>query len=173
MRLPVVALIAAVAACASTSSRGDAVATASSVEISGEIAAPASFDAAALAALGGQDIEWAHHGRRSIYVGVPLADLLGRCGLAGGKGGPDADPRTKHLGWRRVVKAVAADGFEAVFSSAELLPEIGSTRAFVAFRKDGQALATDEGPLRLLVTTDGKGSRSVRNLARIEVLPAP
>lgn len=133
---------------------------------------PAVLDAAALEAMGGEDLRWAHHGEESVYRGVDLAQLLVRSGLEAGTAGPGADPHEKHIGWRRVVVATAADGFQAVFSSAELMPEIGPTRAWLVWSKDGGALDDGEGPLRLLVRTDRKGSRSLRQLARLDVRAA-
>ena len=130
---------------------------------------PAELDAAALEALGSEDLRWTHHGEESVCRGVELAKVLVHCGLDAGTSGPGADPHEKHLGWRRVVVATAADGFQAVFSSAELMPEIGPTPAFLAWSKDGAALDDGEGPLRLLVRSDRKGSRSLRQVARLDV----
>lgn len=168
-------LLAVLGACANTS-MADAAPTRTPVTrlaVTGIVPRPATFDVTELTALGAHEIEWAHHGTRSTYTVVALTELLQRCGLDGGRGGPDVDPREKHLGWRRVVRAISIDGFEAVFSSAELMPEVGPTRAFVAFARNGSPLDAGEGPLRLLVPTDGKGSRSVRRLARVEISAVP
>ena len=130
------------------------------------------FDAAALEALGAEQLQWAHHAETHEYRCVGLHAVLAHCGLEAGTGGPGADPRTRHSGWRRLVRATAADGFDAVFSTAELMPEIGPSQVLVAWAKDGAPIPPPEGPLRLLVPTDKKGSRSIRQLVRIEVLDA-
>lgn len=65
--------------------------------------------------------------------------------------------------------ASSADGFEAVFTCAELMPEMGKTRAWIVWSSDGKPLPEDEGPFRLVVTTDQKGSRSVRNLTGLRI----
>jgi hypothetical protein len=40
----------------------------------------------------------------------------------------------------KAVVATAPDGFQAVFSCAELFPEMGPTRAFVVWTVDGQPM---------------------------------
>lgn len=127
------------------------------------------LDVAALEALDAQDVTWAHHGESHVYRCTSLFAILTWCGLEPGTGGPGADPRSKHAGWRRVVCASASDGFDAVFSSAELSPDIGPSRVMVAWAVDGRPLGSSEGPLRLLVPTDKKGSRSIRGLVRVDV----
>ena len=142
----------------------------STLAVTGDGLRPTQFDAALLESLGGEDVGWAHHAETHVYRCVDLHAVLGHCGHEAGTGGPGADPRTKHAGWRKAVRATAADGFDAVFSTAELMPEIGPSRALVAWRKDGAPIDSQEGPLRLLVPTDKKGSRSIRQLVRIDVL---
>jgi hypothetical protein len=53
------------------------------------------------------------------------------------------------------------------------MPEMGPTRAFVVWSRDGAPLPADEGPLRLVVTTDHKGSRSTRQLTGLRVVEMP
>ena len=71
------------------------------------------------------------------------------------------------------VRASAADGFEAVFSCAELFESMGATRAMIVWKVDGKPLAADRGPLRLVVLTDKEPSRSIHGLRTIEVLDLP
>jgi len=131
------------------------------------------LDVATMESLGGKDVTWAHHAGQHLYRCTSLFAILTHCGLEPGVGGPSADPRSKHGGWRRVVHARAADGFDAVFSSAELSPDIGPSEVLVAWMVDGRPLPASEGPLRLLVPTDKKGSRSIRGLVRVDVSAAP
>lgn len=163
----------ALAACAAPHQREAPLGRGDRLVVAGALPRSATMDAAALEALGAEDMPWAHHGESSTYRCVRLDKVLTACGLEAGTGGPDADPRTKHIGWRRVVVATAGDGFQGVFSSAEILPDIGPSRVFVAWAVNGRPLDAAEGPLRLLVPTDHKGSRSLRRLVRVDVLPAP
>lgn len=127
------------------------------------------LDVSSLASLGAEDRTWSLHGETHVYRCIGLHAVLAHCGLDAGAGGPGADPRTKHAGWRKFVVAHAADGFDTVFSSAELMPEIGPSQVWIAWAKNGAPMAEPEGPLRLLVPTDKKGSRSIRQLVRIDV----
>jgi hypothetical protein len=102
--------------------------------------------------------------------GVRLDRILTHFGFAPGVMGKDIPARDKRSGWKKVVRATASDGFEAVFSCAELAEGMGPTRAYVLFEIDGKPLAADSGPLKLVVPTDKEPSRSVRQLVRLEVL---
>jgi hypothetical protein len=121
-----------------------------------------------LEALGPENVEWTQAGH-DTYRAVPLDRVILRAGLDAGEGSADVAPATRSLGARRVVVATSSDGFTAVFSTAELLPDLGATRAYVAFAKNGLALPMDEVPLRLLVTSDKKGTRSLRQLVSLTV----
>jgi hypothetical protein len=81
-----------------------------------------------------------------------------------------ATPSAKRPGWKLAVVATASDGFQAVFSAAEVFHDMGRTPAYVVTREKGSLLDDSTGPFRLVVPTDGKGSRSVRNLERLTIL---
>jgi hypothetical protein len=102
--------------------------------------------------------------------GVRLDRILTHFGFSPGDMGKGESLRDKRAGWKKVVRATAADGFEAAFSCAELSDQMGPTRAYVVFELDGKPLAPDMGPLRLAVPTDKEPSRSLRQLVRVEVL---
>jgi hypothetical protein len=84
-----------------------------------------------------------------------------------GKGVPPAEKRP---GWKYAVLATASDGFQATFSVAEVFEGMGTTQAYVAWSEAGQPIDAASGPLRLIVPSDGEGSRSVRNLQRLTIL---
>jgi DMSO/TMAO reductase YedYZ molybdopterin-dependent catalytic subunit len=138
-----------------------------SVAVSGAVPTHGALAVADLLKLGAEavDLDNHRHGR-----GVRLDKVLAHFGFEPGKMGPDLSPRDKRAGWKKVVRASAADGFEAVFSCAELSAEMGPTRAYVVFEMDGKPIPPDAGPLRLSVPTDKESSRSVRQLARLEVI---
>jgi len=70
---------------------------------------------------------------------------------------------------RKYVVATGSDGYDAVFSLAELDPELGAEVVLVAYARDGRPLEPGEGMARLVLGTDQRGSRLVSNLARLEV----
>ena len=76
----------------------------------------------------------------------------------------------KRAGYRKVVVATARDGFQAVFSCAEIAEGKGATRALVAWAIDGKPLPPEMGPLRLVVLTDGEPARSIYQLESLKVV---
>ncbi len=57
----------------------------------------------------------------------------------------------------------------AAFSVAELDEGFGKAEAILAFQRDGQPLANEIGPFRLVVPSDKRGGRWVRNLIKLTV----
>jgi DMSO/TMAO reductase YedYZ molybdopterin-dependent catalytic subunit len=113
---------------------------------------------------------WTAHDERHDVYGVPLDRVLARFGFEAGPMSKDVSKRDKRKGWRMVVRASAADGFEAVLSCAEVFESMGPTRAMVVWKIDGKPLPAERGPLRLVVLTDKEPSRSVYGLRKLEVL---
>lgn len=69
-----------------------------------------------------------------------------------------------------MLVATARDGFQAVFSCAEVTKEWGPPSLSLVWQLDGKPLAADVGPLRLVVVTDGEPARSIRQLENLRVL---
>jgi len=113
-------------------------------------------------------IDWTHHDKKSAAKGVPLLDLLKLAGWTAGPHGKDVKAKEKHSGSRFVAVVTAADGYQAVFSVAELAD--GKTTALLAYAIDGMALEPDLGPLRLVVTSDGSPARSIYQVRSIDLV---
>ena len=94
------------------------------------------------------------------YSGVLLMDLLVKLGVPEKQHGKDL-----HL----YLVAVGSDGFEAVYSVAEVNPNLRDSTVILADAVDGKPLA-DAGPLQIVSAGDKLPSRSVRNLVAIRVL---
>ncbi|MEP7382911.1 MAG: molybdopterin-dependent oxidoreductase [Gemmatimonadota bacterium] len=102
------------------------------------------------------------HTTSATYRVVPLQRLLAESGLV-------LDSiRGRDLG--QVVIAEARDGYQVVFSLGELAPSLGARTVFVAFRRDGIPIPAEDGPFRLVVPDDMRGSRSIRQLERLRVV---
>lgn len=69
------------------------------------------------------------------------------------------------------VRVEAADGYRVGFSLPELDPRTGSTEVRLAYRLGGEPLGPELGPFRLVVPTDRRGARWVRQLTRLTVTP--
>ena len=95
------------------------------------------------------------------YAGVLLRDVLTR-----------AKPleKERHDLRRSIVIATASDGYQAVFSWAELFLSAIGDGALVIFERDGAPLSRDEGPLALVSLRDNvAGPRHVKWLEKIEI----
>ena len=104
------------------------------------------------------------HGKASVrYRGVPLIALLSMVGAPVGE-----SLRGPALALHARIEA--ADGYRASFSLAELDAGVGGTDALLAFERDGQPIGPDVGPLRLVVPTDKRAARWVRQVLAIRLL---
>jgi DMSO/TMAO reductase YedYZ molybdopterin-dependent catalytic subunit len=68
------------------------------------------------------------------------------------------------------VQVEALDGYRVAFSLAELDAGTGSTDAVVALEMDGKPLGGELGAFRMVVPTDKRSARWVRQVARIKVV---
>lgn len=101
-----------------------------------------------------------HHTKANqTFSGVPLFALLTALGLPEKPHGKDF-----HL----YIVATGSDGYEVVFSLAEIVPAIHEGTVLVADSVDGKPLQAT-GPLQLVATGDKLPERSVRNLVSIDV----
>jgi hypothetical protein len=103
-----------------------------------------------------------HAKANQTYSGVPLIDLLTRLGV------PDK-PHGKDL--RLYLVAEGSDGYEAVYTVAEVNPDVHDAIVIVADALEGKPLA-DDGPLKLVATGEKRPARWVRNLVAVQVLTA-
>jgi DMSO/TMAO reductase YedYZ molybdopterin-dependent catalytic subunit len=103
-------------------------------------------------------------GKEIVYSGTPLVETLKAGGLLldSGMGG-----------LRETVKMTviveATDGYLAVFSLAELDPELTDRIILLADTKDGQPLPLREGPLRIIVPGEKRPARWVRQVKALTV----
>ena len=97
------------------------------------------------------------------YEGVLVGELLKRAGA----------PVGRDLSGKAVasyVKAIAKDGYQVVFSLAELDPAFTPNDIIVADTIEGKPLFDYQGPFRIVAPHDKRGARSIRMLQRIEVV---
>ena len=103
------------------------------------------------------------HGKQISYEGALLHDVLAQGGVDFAKG-----LRGKQLS--SYVAALASDGYEVVYALAELDPTVIDADIIVADRRDGQPLAANEGPLRIVVPHEKRPTRSLKMLQEIDVI---
>ncbi|WP_049620944.1 hypothetical protein [Frateuria defendens] len=111
----------------------------------------------ALAPLQKRSVTATSHGKTASYEGYDLLAVLRAAGVE-----PVESLRGKHLG--ATVAVSAADGYRVVFSLAELDPTLGNKQVFLVDRENGQALPSGDGPWRLVVPSDRRPARWVRQV---------
>lgn len=143
---------------------------AEAIQVRGEVSAPGPLTVAELQKLGAISATWTVHGKSRTVVGVPLAKALERFGVVPGPMSKEMAPADKRPGYKKAIVASAADGFQAVFSLAEVTEGMGKTQALLVWQLDGQPLPAEQRPLRLIVLSDGEPSRSIYRLQRLDVV---
>jgi len=104
----------------------------------------------------------AHVKANQTYTGVLLMSLLAAVGVPEKPHGNDL---------RLYLVAEGADGYKAVYSLAEVNPELHEGTVFVADTLDGTSLA-GSGPFQLVAAGEKRPARWVRNLVAVRVLAA-
>ena len=132
--------------------------------VDGDVAAPLTLTVADLAKMPRETATLAEmDGSKVAYEGVPLTEILKKAGVAFGK-----EMRGKALAGYLLVEA--RDGYEVVFSLGELDPGVGGASVIVADKRDGKELAAQQGPIRLVVSSDKRPARSVRMVEKLRVV---
>ena len=97
------------------------------------------------------------------YKGCLLRDVLSAAKPTEGKA---RDLRKSY------VVASASDGYEVLFSWAELFISSVGENVFVVYERDGLPLADDEGRIALVAVTDRRPARHVKSLRALVVRTA-
>lgn len=109
-----------------------------------------------------------HAGPDHTFVGISLGHVLAAAGR------PVDSLRGRDLS--QVVLVEAADGYRVVFALAELDPSFrGAERppVLLVWAEDGAPVASEYGPLRLVVPAERRPSRWIRQVTRVSVFPVP
>lgn len=104
-----------------------------------------------------------HAQEDEVYEGVPLAALLKRAGVPSG-------PQIRGKVMTTYVVAQGADGYQVLFSLAELDSDFQDSQVLVADTFDGKPINDKLGPLRLVAPQDKRPARWVRMLQSIKVV---
>ncbi|MEO6238504.1 MAG: molybdopterin-dependent oxidoreductase [Vicinamibacterales bacterium] len=131
--------------------------------VAGDVTTPLSLTPDQLKNLPRTKVEVKEEGRAIVYEGVLVGEILKRAGVPFG-----TDLRGNALA--SYVVASATDGYQVVFSLAELDPGFTSNDIIVADTTDGKPLFAYQGPLRIVAPKDHRPARSVRMLQRLEVV---
>jgi DMSO/TMAO reductase YedYZ molybdopterin-dependent catalytic subunit len=155
-----IALVVGLAAASQAQTSGAADAA---LSIGGDVSRPLTFTTDALKTMTRTTVVVSEEGRQVKYEGVLVGELLKQAGAPVG-----ADLSGKAVA--SYVLAVAKDGYQVVFSLAELDPGFTPNDIIVADTIDGKPLFDYQGPLRIVAPHDKRGARSIRMLQRLDVV---
>ncbi len=68
------------------------------------------------------------------------------------------------------LDSLEADGYRSAFALAEFDAAFGNLEAVLADTRDGKPLGPAEGPFRLVLPTDARQARAVRQITRVELI---
>lgn len=134
-----------------------------SIQVTGAVKQTLTLTAADLAKMPRASAKMAGHSPETAYEGVWLHEVLKRAGVPQGSA-----LRGKALAG--YVLAEAQDGYQVVFSLAELDPAFVDHEILLADSSNGKPLSGTQGRFRLIVLKDKPGARSVRMLTKLEVV---
>jgi DMSO/TMAO reductase YedYZ molybdopterin-dependent catalytic subunit len=154
-RLLLLAALTAVAAAAQ-----DAPST---IQITGAVKQPLTLTTDDLARMPQASVKMSSNGLETTYEGVWLHEILKRAGVPSG-----SELRGKALTTYLLIEA--KDGYQVLFSLAEIDPAFTENQVLLADKADGKPLVGSQGPFRLVAVKDKPGARSVRMVSRIEVV---
>jgi hypothetical protein len=102
------------------------------------------------------------NGMTTTYEGVWVRDVLKKAGV------PIGSLRGASLS--TYVIASASDGYQVLFSIAELDPEMTEGKVLLADKANGQSLFGEQGSFRLVTPNDKRGARGIRMLTSLNVV---
>jgi len=133
------------------------------VTVAGAVKQTLSLTAADLAKMPRVTVTTKNDGVEVSYEGVWLHEVLKAAGVPGG-----TELRGNAL--TIFVVAEASDGYQAIFSVAEIDPAFTDNQVLLADKADGKALFGAQGAFRLVAPKEKRGARSVRMLQKLEVV---
>lgn len=131
--------------------------------VSGNVPSPVRLRAEDLAKMPRETVTVSEHDASVRYEGVPLRAILERAGAPLGK-----ELRGKALS--TYVLATARDGYQVVFTLAEVDANFANESILVADKRNGAAMSASQGPLRVVCPHDKEGARSVRMLETLDIV---
>jgi DMSO/TMAO reductase YedYZ molybdopterin-dependent catalytic subunit len=133
------------------------------IQVTGAVKQPLTLTADDLAKMPRASVKTTSSGMETVYEGVWLSEILKKAGVPQG-----GELRGKAL--TTYVLAEAQDGYQVLFSLAELDPSFIDNQILLADTANGKPLFGAQGRFRLVAGKDKPGARSVRMLNKLEVV---
>ncbi len=137
-----------------------------SVKVLGEDGKSEALDAVTLAKMPQHEVHAEAHGKAVTCAGANLGDVVAKVGAPQGEA-----LRGKALAL--FVRVSGRDGYQAVYSLAELDPAMHDNVPILTARCDGSALDEKDGPFRIVYPGEKRPARWVRQVLTVELLRAP
>jgi hypothetical protein len=162
--LPVIVAVAVLAlACGPVPVAAQAT-PAATLKVTGDVRTPLSLSSDEIKSMPRTHVQVKDENGASVtYDGVLVGELLKRAGAKIG-----AEMRGNAVA--TYVVASASDGYQVVFSLAELDPAFTGSEVIVADTIDGKPLFAYQGPWRIVAPKDTRPARSIRMLQQLEVV---
>ena len=141
----------------------DAVAVPTVLRVEGAVATPLSLTAADLDKMPRATATLTADGTTTAYEGVLLYDILVKAGWQFGRG-------MTGKGMASYLIATGKDGYQVVFTLAEIDPMFAGAKVIIADKADGVALPATQLPFRVVAPQDKMHARSIYSLVKIEVV---
>lgn len=136
---------------------------AQSLTIGGDVANPVTLTKEDLAGMPRTTVTFNDQGTNTTYEGVLLYEVLKKAGA----------PLDKQLNGKALASyllAEARDGYQVVYTLAEIDPAFTDNKIIVADTVNGKPLSQYQGPLRLVAPNEKRGARSLRMLEKITLV---
>ena len=137
--------------------------TSTVLTVEGDVATPLNLSLAMLRTYPRTTVIVEDEGRSVSYEGVLLGEILKRAGAP-----VCAELRGNNMA--TYILATARDGYQVIFSLAEVDPGFTSNNVIVADTIDGKPLFDYQGPVRIVAPKDARAARSIRMIERIQVV---
>jgi hypothetical protein len=134
-----------------------------SIQVTGAVKQALTLTPDDLAKMPRASVHTKSNGMETVYEGVWLHEVLKKAGAPLGN-----QLRGKALA--SYVLAEAQDGYQVVFSLAELDPGFIDNEVLLADTANGKPLFGEQGRFRLVASKEKPGARSIRMLTKLDVV---
>lgn len=101
-------------------------------------------------------------GKKHIYTGVALGFVLKQAGVSFGD-----ELRGENL--TKYLLVEASDGYQVLFSLAEIDPAFTNRKIILANREDGAFFTMDEGPFRIIIDGEKRMPRNAKQVVSLKI----
>lgn len=101
------------------------------------------------------------HGTDTTFSGADLRDVLHASGIGTNE--------LRGPALRQILLIEAADGYRITMSLTELAPTLGNGSMLLATSENGRSLPEASGPFRLVIPSDKRAARWVRQVSRLVI----